>query len=278
VPQFNEMKIFLNIALFFYFLSTIGYLTYLVFQKEYLHKTGFCLLIAGFVFHLTAILFHFITSGYIPAYTLHETLSITGLAVAGVYLLFQIIYNLKILGVYAAPLVTLIMTVASFVPSEPSNTGQVYKSLWLALHIITVFTGYAAFAMAFGTGLLYLIQEHGIKSKRQGFFYKRLPSLELIDGSMYLTIITGFTLLTIGIITGSVYAKSVWNSFWRWDPKEVWTAVTWISYAIMLHQRKAYGWRGRKAAIMSIIGFAVLLFTFLGVNFLLQGHHGVFTQ
>ncbi len=272
------MEIFLNIALFFYVLSTIGYLTYLVFQKEYLHKIGFYLLIAGFVSHLTAVMFHFITSGYIPAYTLHETLSITGLAVAGFFLIFQIIYNLKILGVYAATLITFIMTVASFIPSEPSNTGQLYKSIWLAFHIIMVFMGDAAFAMAFGAGLLYLLQEHGIKSKKRGLFYKRLPSLELIDRSIYITIITGFTLLTIGIITGSVYAKSVWNSFWRWDPKEVWTAVTWILYAIMLHQRKAFGWRGRKAAIMSIIGFAVLLFTFFGVNFFLQSHHGVFTR
>jgi len=272
------MEILLNIPLFFYVVSTIGYLTYLVFQKEYLHKTGFGLLIAGFVLHLTGVLLHFMKSGYIPAYTLHETLSITGLALAGFFLIFQVIYNLKILGVYVAPLVTLIMTVTSVIPSEPTNTGQLYKSIWLTFHIITVFTGDAAFAMAFGAGLLYLLQEHGIKAKKRGFFYKRLPSLELIDGSIYITIVTGFTLLTLGIITGSVYAKSVWNSFWRWDPKEVWTAVTWVLYALMLHQRKAFGWRGRKAAIMSIIGFVVLLFTFFGVNFFLQGHHGVFTR
>jgi ABC-type transport system involved in cytochrome c biogenesis permease subunit len=85
-------------------------------------------------------------------------------------------------------------------------------------------------------------------------------------------------MLTIGLITGLVYAKSVWGRFWSWDPKEIWSGITWLIYAALLHERLAVGWRGRKAAIMAIIGFAVLLFTFFGVNFLLKGHHGVFTK
>ncbi|HSO17956.1 MAG TPA: cytochrome c biogenesis protein CcsA, partial [Desulfosarcina sp.] len=87
----------------------------------------------------------------------------------------------------------------------------------------------------------------------------------------------GFTMVTIGLITGVVYAKAVWGRFWSWDPKEVWSAITWLFYAALLHERLTVGWRGRRAAFMAIIGFGVLLFTFFGVNFLLQGHHGTFT-
>jgi ABC-type transport system involved in cytochrome c biogenesis permease subunit len=85
-------------------------------------------------------------------------------------------------------------------------------------------------------------------------------------------------MLTFGLITGFVYAKAVWGRFWSWDPKEIWSGITWLLYAALLHQRLTVGWRGRRAAIMAIIGFAIILFTFLGVNFLLQGHHGEFTK
>lgn len=145
-------------------------------------------------------------------------------------------------------------------------------------HIITVFIGEAAFALACGAGLLYLIQEHAIKTKNHGFFFKRLPSLDLIDTTGYACIAVGFTTLTMGLIIGFVYAKSVWGRFWSWDPKEIWSVVTWLVYAALLHERLTVGWRGRRAAIMSIIGFAAVLFTFLGVNFLLGGHHGEFTR
>jgi cytochrome c-type biogenesis protein CcsB len=126
--------------------------------------------------------------------------------------------------------------------------------------------------------VLYLIQENAIKAKKRRFFFKRLPSLELLDITGYACIVVGFTLLTIGLITGFVYAKSIWGRFWSWDPKEVWSGITWIFYAILLHERLTIGWRGRKSAIMAIVGFGVLIFTFLGVNLLLEGHHGEFTR
>jgi cytochrome c-type biogenesis protein CcsB len=101
--------------------------------------------------------------------------------------------------------------------------------------------------------------------------------LDLLDTTAYACIVVGFSMITIGLITGVVYAKAVWGRFWSWDPKEVWSAITWLFYAALLHERLTVGWRGRRSAIMAIIGFGVLLFTFLGVNFLLQGHHGTFT-
>jgi len=84
--------------------------------------------------------------------------------------------------------------------------------------------------------------------------------------------------MTVGLITGFVYAKALWGKFWSWDPKEIWSGITWLLYAALLHERLAVGWRGKKSAVMAIIGFAFLLFTFLGVNFFLKGHHGEFTQ
>ena len=98
------------------------------------------------------------------------------------------------------------------------------------------------------------------------------------NSAMLSSTVVGFSMLTLGLITGLVYAKTFWGRFWSWDPKEVWSAITWIFYAVLLHERITVGWRGRKSAIMAIIGFGVLLFTFLGVNLLLEGHHGGFTK
>lgn len=259
-------------------LSTAGYLAYLFLQKNYLQRAAFYLLMSGFLCHSAIICYGFVKSGHIPIHNLRETLFIAGWTVAGVFLIIQYKFNLKILGIYAAPLATFVMVIASQLPREPVQIKNIFKSFWLIVHVITIFIGEASFALACGVGLLYLIQEHSIKSKHHGFFFRRLPSLELLDTTGYACIITGFTMLTLGLISGFVYAKSVWGRFWSWDPKEVWSGITWLLYAALLHQRLTIGWRGRRAAIMAIIGFAVILFTFLGVNFLLEGHHGEFTR
>jgi len=272
------MEIVTIIFILLYMLSATGYFTYLFLQKDYLQKTGFFILLAGFLLHTAIIAFGFISTGHFPAHNLQETLMVAGWAIAGVLLIIQYKFNLKILGVFASPLIVLIVIGASLLPGEPVQTTNIFKSFWLISHIIIIFIGEASFALACVVGILYLMQERAIKIKIHGFFYRRLPSLELLDTTGYACIVVGFTMLTIGLITGLVYAKSVWGRFWSWDPKEVWSAITWLLYAALLHERLAVGWRGRKAAIMAIVGFAVLLFTFFGVNFLLEGHHGVFTK
>ena len=199
-------------------------------------------------------------------------------ALVGVHLGISLRFKIKILGIYAAPLAVFILLLATQFPKEPVQPLNLLKGIWLTTHIITVFAGDAALALAAGAGMLYLIQEHAIKSKTRGFFFKRLPSLELLDNTGHACIVVGFTLLTIGLITGMIYAKIKWAVFWSWDTKEIWSAVTWLFYAVLLHERLAVGWRGRRAAIMAIAGFAVMLFTFFGVNLLLSGHHGQFMQ
>ena len=267
-------------AIFFYILSSMGYIAYLIFQKDNLQKTGYYLLLAGFLCHFASIGYEFFKTGLLPAQNLHQTLSMAGWAVAAVFLIFRYRFNLKVLGIYAAPLITSIVIVATRLPTEGTVTQAqtIFKSFWLISHVIVILIGEASFALACGVGLLYIIQEHAIKAKRHGFFFKRLPALELLDTTGYACIVVGFSMLTIGLITGFVYAKSIWGNFWSWDPKEVWSGITWLLYAALLHGRLALGWRGRKAAIMSILGFAVLLFTFLGVNMILKGHHGDFTK
>jgi cytochrome c-type biogenesis protein CcsB len=265
------------IATIIYMLSCACYFGYLFIQKSALQRAAAGLMMAGFALHTMSLVACGIRAGNFPINNLHETLSLTGWAIAAVFLALYFKYNLKILGIYAAPLITLVMIAAYQMPRPIAQDPQLFKSWWLAAHIVTIFLGNAAFSLACGLGILYLTQENAIKNKTRGFFFSRLPSLDLLDTTGYASIVTGFSLITIGLITGVIYAKAIWGRFWSWDPKEVWSVVTWLFYAALLHERLTVGWRGRRAAIMAIIGFAVLLFTFLGVNFLLKGHHGSFT-
>ncbi len=271
------MEVIVIITVLFYMLSAAAYFAYLFYQKDYLHRYGYFLMLAGFIGHTLAIIYSGIASKHFPVRNLHETLSLAGWAVAGFFLLFQSKFKLKVLGIYAAPLIALIMIAVSQVPNTPTQAQNIFKNFWVISHVISVFIGNAAFALACGIGILYILQERAIKNKNPGFFFRRLPSLEMLDATGYSCIVVGFTLLTFGLITGFIYAKSVWGRFWSWDPKEVWAGITWLFYAALLHERLTAGWRGRRAAIMAIIGFAILLFTFLGVNFFLKGHHKPFT-
>jgi len=272
------MNSFIGFAIALYMLSAAGYILYLFRQRDWLQLAGFYLMATGFLCHTIPIACRIIAERHFPVNNLYETLIFAGWVLSGAFLAFRLKYNLKILGAYAAPLVLATTAVASLVPDASPQTQHVFKNIWLVTHILSVFVGEAVFALACGVGTLYILQERAIKRRSHGFFYRRLPSLELLDTAGYACVATGFTMLTIGLATGMVYAKAVWGSFWSWDPKEVWSAISWLIYAILLHQRITVGMRGKQAAVMAIIGFAVLIFTFLGVNFLMQGHHSAFTQ
>ncbi len=272
------MEILLFLSILLYLSSTGAYLAYLFTQKKPFHRWGLILIAAGFACHTALILLGFAGTGRFPVGNLRETLSLAAWTVAGVFLVVHHRFNLRVLGTFAAPLAAVLMGIASPLPREPAQVAIIFNNFWIIFHVVVIFIGNAAFALACGVGVLYLLQENAIKTKSPGFFFRRLPSLDLLDTTGYACIVVGFTALTVGLISGFVYAKIVWGRFWGWDPKEVWAFIMWLFYAALLHERLTVGWRGRKAAIMSIIGFGVLLFTFLGVNFLMEGHHRPFTR
>ncbi|MCF8068261.1 MAG: c-type cytochrome biogenesis protein CcsB [Desulfobacterales bacterium] len=259
-------------------MSTAGYAFYLFWQKEYLHKAGYFLLLTGFICHSVILVFSTTSTGLLPVQNLHEMLSMMAWALSGIFLIIQYKYQLKVLGIFAAPLASLVMVIAAFVPWVMLEDKSTLNNFWLIIHVIPVLLGDAAFALACGSGILYLMQERSIKSKSRGFVFKRLPSLEMLDATGYASLVIGFTLLTIGLISGLVYAKTAWGRFWTWDPKEVWSGITWLIYAVLLHERITVGWRGKRSAILAIIGFMVVLFTFFGVSLLFEGHHGAFLK
>ena len=269
----ESVLLFSVITTLLYSVGTVGFLIYVIRTEKVIHRIAYGFLLAGFVSHTLGLAMLVSQLRQMPVTTLPQTFSLFAWAIVGSYLAFQLKFNIRILGTFVSPLAVVFMLLSSAIPGRVIPNSQLFKSFWLTLHVATMFIGMAIFALAFCAGIMYLLQERQIKSKSFGLLYRRLPSLEVLDSLNYVCLTFGFPLITIGLISGFVYAGAVWQSFWHWDPKEILSVVTWLIYAVLLHERLAVGWRGRRAAIMAIIGFSVILVTFVGTSVILEVHH-----
>jgi len=262
-----------NLALFFELLASGGFVVYLIKQQKWVFRYSYWILIVGFVCHTIFLGYRYYSLGAAPVLNFKSALSFFSWSIICAYLVFQLKCRLMVLGSFVAPFAAFLMMISSTMPWMQGPVRPMFKSLWLTVHVGTIFIGNGLFALAFLAAIMYLIQEHQIKHKRLGPIYSRLPSLATMDAINYHSIICGFPFLTVGMITGSIYAQCVLGTYWQWDPKEVWSLITWLFYAALLHERIAVGWRGRRAAIMSIVCFCILTFTFVGASLWLGGYH-----
>jgi len=260
-------------ALCFELLATGGFIVFIIRQEKWIFRCSYWILVTGFLFHTIFLGYRYYLLGVAPILDLKSALSFFAWSIICVYLIIQSRFKLMVLGSFVAPFAAFLMIISSAMPWTDVIVKPVFKSLWLTIHVGTVFIGDALLAIAFLAAIMYLIQEYQIKQKRLGAIYSRLPSLATLDKINYYSIVYGFPFLTVGMITGSVYAQYALGRYWQWDPKEVWSLISWLFYAALLHQRIAVGWQGRRAAIMAIVCFSVLVFTFVGVSLLLGGYH-----
>jgi cytochrome c-type biogenesis protein CcsB len=265
------MTLLFQLTFMVYLFATATYLVFFFNLNERLRRLArYSMIAAGFA-HLAYTVARYFVGGHTPITNNHEAVSFFALAVTWGYLFYRFKYSVKNFGVFVSPVITLLMLVAALSSQDFNELPPALQSLWLPIHASIAILANGFLALAFSGGIMYLLQEREIKKKRFGFFYSRLPSLEALDNLNRYSLATGFPLLTLGIITGSVWAKQAWGSYWQWDPKETWSLITWFLYAAILHLRFTAGWRRRRAAIMAIIGFMAALFTLWGVNFLLVG-------
>lgn len=228
---------------------------------------------AGLFVHTIHIVGRYVAAGHIPVSNAHEAASFFAWCIVVLFFVLEYRHKVGLLGSFIMPVVFVLLVASSLLPREIRPLDPVLQSNWFLVHTIFAFSGDAAFAMAFGVGIMYLLQEHFVKRKHLGGMFHRLPSLQSLDDMNYWLIRLGFPLFTLAIITGAVWANSVWGGYWRWDPREVWALITWLIYASVLHARLVAGWRGRRAAVLSILGFVSVLVAFFGVKLLQKGLH-----
>ncbi len=260
--------IILSYVTFGYFFAFFSYLIMMVMKKDIFGYIGSFIVSITLFFHTLGIIIRWIEShklgiGHAPLSNLYESLIFFGWAIMMLYIILEYRTKIRIFGAFVTPIAFLIMAYASFSPSVSTRIQPLIpalKSNWLIAHVITCFMGYAAFGISMALSIMYLLNQKNHLA-------------HMLEELNYQMIIIGFLMLTLGIITGSVWAHYAWGSYWSWDPKETWSLITWLIYAALIHSRMVRGWRGKRIAILSIIGFSCVLFTYLGVNFLLSGLH-----
>lgn len=264
----------LSIVTFVYALGAFGYLSAWIFHKPALAVPARWITLIAVLGNTAGIIWRWVESyqlgvGHAPFSNLYESLVFFAWTIGVLYLWLEYRYAIRIIGAFATPLAFLALAYASLSPGISSSITPLIpalKSNWLMAHVITCFFGYAAFAVAFGISLMYLLKlkDPDGRSRMLGVF----PSGKILDELTYQLVIFGFLFLSVGIITGAVWANSAWGTYWSWDPKETWSLITWFIYAALIHARMMRGWQGKRIAYLSILGFAAVIFTYFGVNYL----------
>jgi len=269
----------LGITTFIYMFSSVIYLIMFIFRVKKIGLLATVVTIIGLLVNTAGIGMRWLESyqmgiGHAPLSNMYESLVFFSWSIVLLYIVVEFIYKNKVIGAFAVPFAFASMAYASLSPEFSDRITPLVPALqsnWLIAHVFTCFIGYAAFAVACATGIMYLVK---LRDKGdQKSLLATLPSLKVIDDITHKIILFGFIWLSAGIISGAVWANSAWGTYWSWDPKETWSLITWFIYASALHARFTRGWGGKRIAWISIIGFLAVVFTYYGVNFLLSGLH-----
>jgi len=267
----------LGITTFTYLFSTVLYVAIFVFKAERLEKAATVFTAIALLIQTAGIALRWVESyqmgiGHAPLTNMYESVVFFAWTIIALYLAIEWKFRTRMIGAFAVPFAFLAMAYASFssdISKSISPLVPALQSNWLIAHVVTCFIGYAAFAVAAGLGLMYLLKEKSGTSS----LMERLPPLRILDDITHKTMVFGFIWLSAGIITGAIWANSAWGTYWSWDPKETWSLITWFIYALTLHARYTRGWDGTRIAWLALIGFVSVIFTYYGVNFLLSGLH-----
>lgn len=233
-----------------------------------------CIALTGLCFHTLVLVARGVAVHRVPFYNLFESLMFTAWVLVAIYLLVERRFRATALGTFICLAAIAMLVLAVVLPKGVSETLlPSLNSRWSVVHITSSLISYACFALAFGAALGYLVQERLLKQKIIGRLQQHLPPLRLVDHLAYEMVMLGFLTLTLGIVTGSIWAQEAWGSFWNWDPKETCSLVTWLVYAVYLHMRGIQGWHGKWANRLLISGFLCVLTTYIGINFFGGGLH-----
>jgi cytochrome c-type biogenesis protein CcsB len=260
------------IALAFYGLGVLLIVPSVKRRRPALSPASLAALGLGLLAHAAALAVVAARIHRLPVTDVRSALSFYAFMVTLAFFFVYLRYRIVSLGLFMLPLVFLLTLISALRP-ERSFDSSAFRGGWLLVHISSIFLGYTAFFLTFVAAVMYLIQERELKSRQPRGFYYRLPSLEVCDEIYYRSLVLGLPFLSLGILTGFVWASRTWKGPWELDPKILASLVTWLIYLVLFSTRVSGGWRGRRAAYIAIFGFAAILVTFMGIS-LLSGQHG----
>lgn len=248
-----------------YATAVFGYAAQAFCRRTWLNRASLTIVVAGLVLHSGLLAQRWLAVGYLPVTNLFATLFFFSWALALTFLYFELRYRLGASGLFVMFLNLLLL--GSALPRDP-KVPPLIPSLdtpLFELHIIFSFTGYAMFAMAFAIGVLYLLQVRLDSAA--------LPSLSMLKSVNEEAIFLGFALFSLCMVAGGIWAHIAWGYWFSWNIKSVWSFLIWLFYAGMCHAKFVRRWQGGIYAWLSIAGFGVVLFTYLGIGLLLESNH-----
>jgi len=253
-------------ALILYLLATLTQFVCITMKKDAVGKVSWYLFLGAFVLNSAYIIARGIIASRLPLSNQFEFSTAFTWGIALIYIVVRLKFKAEWISAITMPAAFLMLSYAALLPKEITELMPALKSAWFGLHIGCAVFSYAAFMIAGCIGVIYL-------SKLKKGEKENSNNLLQMDYLSYRIICFGFLLLTVVILSGCVWAEQAWSTFWSWDPKETWALITWIVYAIYLHQRLRKDWKGKKMAIFTVVAIVFVLFTFIGVNTLMSGLH-----
>jgi len=252
--------IWLRVALLLYSVGLLHAILTLVRRREHLFRVALGAFILGSVFHFVSIIEEGLTSDRCPIANLYEVLSMGAFLIVVLYLAVHFRYKLESLSVFIFPLVFVMSLVATLGNPVSAWASPALRNAWLTVHIVLVLLGIAALLLATGGSVIYLFQERELKSKKPRNFYYRLPPLGTLDDLISKSMAIGFVLMTLAVIAASTWAFIEHKTAWISQPSIGISFFTWGIYLVIVFLRTSAGWRGRKAAIMTVVvlGFSAL--------------------
>jgi len=237
-------------------------------------RIGISLTLIGFVLSVAGVLLRAMAAGRAPWGNMFEFTTSAMVFIVAVYLTMVWRGGMRWLGLPVTLLATagngLAMTVfyVAVAPLVPA-----LHSVWFLIHIIAAAISGATFNVGAAASILYLVKKRAEERGQVRGYLSLLPSAQRIDVLCYRFHAFAFPLWTFTVAAGAIWAEYAWGRYWGWDPKETWALVTWIIYACYLHARSTAGWKGKKAAVLAILGLASFWFNFIGINLLVSGLH-----
>src|SRR6266480_1306138 len=269
------MRSLLLAVLAAYVVSAIHAVLAFLNKRRALQRVSEWAMAAGFILHTAALIADWAIYGHYPLFYLRETLSFLAWTLIASYALVLYRYRARPLGAVTLPLVSVLIFVAVITHSaSPDNAeATTLSATWLfPVHTTLLLFAYAAFFVVFMASVMYLLQERELKLKTFSAIFHRLPSLSTVNELATISAALGLALLTVGMATGMLWSSTRDGRFWHNDPKEIFAFLTWLLYLLLIIYRSTANWRGRKAAWMGVVGFALVLCTFFGTR-LLGGYH-----
>jgi cytochrome c-type biogenesis protein CcsB len=236
---------------------------------------GVALTVLAALLHLGALVLRGVATGRVPWGNMYEY----GMAVTFIAVLTWLVVLRKfpvrhLSGFVLLPIVTLMFIGGTMLYTVAAPVQPALQSYWLVIHVSAAATSSGVFLVPGVASILYLIRSaHERDRGRFARFGAKLPAAEMLDRIAYRTTVLAFPVFTFGVLCGAVWAEAAWGRFWGWDPKETTAFVAWVVYAAYLHSRATAGWRGTRAAVINVVGFAVTVFNLFFVNLVTTGLH-----